>query len=81
MGELERMLQARITAQALVIEALLDAVVKARLVEPSELVERLDTFAQAPKSEALNPSAVEAVNLEVGAWADMVFDLYGGASA
>ncbi|AVG15363.1 hypothetical protein CFN79_05520 [Chromobacterium vaccinii] len=76
MINLERRLQAQITAQNLIIEALLDAVVKSGQLDPRELVTRLEQYVAAPKAVVADPEAVSAVTEEVDAWADMISGRY-----
>lgn len=69
-------LEAKLTAQGLIIDALLTAVVRAKLLDPTELVQRLDEFVQSPKAPWVDPQAAKLVAEEVTAWADMIDDLY-----
>ncbi|MDF0606653.1 hypothetical protein HZU77_013465 [Neisseriaceae bacterium TC5R-5] len=73
---LEDRLQAQITAQNLVIEALLDATIAKGALDANELLIRLEQFVTAPKLAGLKPEAVTLTSNEVEAWADMVFGLY-----
>lgn len=76
MTDLENRLQARITAQNLIIEALLDAVVRAGLMDVAAVVGKLEQFASAPKAGWLGTAEVSRVTEEVEGWADMIGDLY-----
>ncbi len=76
MQDIESRLNARITAQGLLIEALLDAAAKAGQVDVRALVSSLEQFAEAPKSDAADPVEIEAVIDEVEGWADMLYDRY-----
>ncbi|MCG8991470.1 hypothetical protein LH427_04825 [Laribacter hongkongensis] len=81
MSALEKRLQAQITAQNLVIEALLEAAIKVGLLDARQLVERLEQYVEAPKADGVEPETVALLAGEVNAWADMVFDLYGDQTA
>ncbi|MCD4501113.1 hypothetical protein [Chromobacterium vaccinii] len=74
--DLEARLQAQITAQNLIIEALLNAVIRAGQLDPRALVDTLEQFVSAPKASAANPGEIAAVIGEVDAWADMISDRY-----
>lgn len=74
--ELETRLQAQITAQNLMIEALLDAAIRAGQLDPRALVDKLEQFVSAPKASVANPDEIAAVIVEVDAWADMVHEHY-----
>ena len=76
MHELEKRLNARMTAQSLMIEALLDAAIRAGQLDVRALVESLEQFVDAPKARAADPVEVEAVKVEVESWADMVYERY-----
>ncbi len=76
MTDLESRLQARVTAQSLIIEALLDATVRSGIVDASALVDRLEQFAHSPKAAWINSAEVGRVTEEIDAWADMLSDLY-----
>lgn len=76
MTDLESRLQARITAQNLMIEALLEAAIKAGQLDPKALVESLERYVDGPAAPFANPVEIEVVRTEVEAWADMVFDRY-----
>ncbi|UTH73953.1 hypothetical protein [Chromobacterium sp. IIBBL 290-4] len=74
--DLETRLQAQITAQNLMIEALLDAAIRTGQLDPRALVDRLEKFVSAPKASVANPGEIAAVIVEVDAWADMISDRY-----
>lgn len=76
MQDMEKRLNARITTQTLLIEALLDAAAKAGQLDVRALVDSLEQFAEAPKSDAADPVEIEAVIDEVEGWADMLYDRY-----
>ncbi len=76
MQDIESRLNARITAQGLLIEALLEAAAKAGQLDVRALVDSLEQFAEAPKSDAADPVEIEAVIDEVEGWADMLYDRY-----
>ena len=80
MQDMEKRLNARITAQSLMIEALLDAAVQAGQVDARALVERLERFIESPKARFLDPVEVEEVKNEAEAWADMIYERYRPAS-
>ncbi len=68
-------LNAKLTAQGLIIEALLTAVVRAKLLDPKELAQQLDEFVRSPKAPWVEAEEVKLVAEEVSAWADMIADL------
>ncbi|QND84194.1 Uncharacterized protein ChrSV_1967 [Chromobacterium vaccinii] len=74
--DLETRLQAQITAQNLMIEALLDAAIRAGQLDPRALADKLEQFVSAPKASCANPGEIAAVTIEVDAWADMVHEHY-----
>ncbi|MBW7567059.1 hypothetical protein KIF53_13385 [Chromobacterium subtsugae] len=74
--DLETRLQAQITAQNLMIEALLEAAIQAGQLDPSALVGKLEQFVSAPKASVTNPGEIAAVMGEVDAWADMISGRY-----
>ena len=76
MQDIEKRLNARITAQSLMIEALLNAAIKAGQLDAEALVESLEQFVGSPKARFSDPVEIEAVRSEVDGWADMVFDRY-----
>ena len=76
MTDLGNRLQARITAQNLIIEALLDAVVRAGLMDVAAVVAKLEQFATSPKASWLDSAEVGRVTEEVEGWSDMIGDLY-----
>jgi hypothetical protein len=76
MQDIEKRLNARMTAQSLMIEALLNAAIKAGQLDVCALVESLEQFVESPKARFADPVEVEAVKSEVDGWADMVFDRY-----
>lgn len=76
MQDIEKRLNARITAQSLMIEALLEAAIKAGQLDVRALVESLEQFVEAPKAPFTDSVEVEAVRSEVEGWADMLFDRY-----
>ncbi|MEN3809462.1 hypothetical protein ABH309_06010 [Chromobacterium piscinae] len=74
--DLETRLQAQITAQNLMIEALLEAAIRAGQLDPRALLDKLEQFVSAPKASFVNRNAIAAVMGEVGAWADMISGRY-----
>lgn len=66
MQDVEKRLNARITAQSLMIEALLEVAIKAGQLDARALVESLEQFVEAPKAPFADPVEVEAVRSEVG---------------
>lgn len=78
---LEKQLQAQITAQSLMIEALLETTLQAGALDVRRLVERLERYVEAPKAEGIDPGTAALLAGEVNAWADMIFDLYGDQAA
>lgn len=76
MQELEKRLNARMTAQSLMIEALLDAAIRAGQLDVRALVESLEQFVDAPKARSADPVEVGAVKCEVDGWADMLYEHY-----
>jgi hypothetical protein len=72
MTDLEVKLQAQITAQNLIIEALLDACVGAGILDGGKLVARLGRYVEAPRAEWVPDGVADTVDREVRAWADMV---------
>ena len=76
MQDIEKRLNARITAQSLMIEALLNAAIKAGQLDAEALVESLEQFVDAPKARAADPVEVGAVKSEVDGWADMLYARY-----
>lgn len=76
MQDIEKRLNARITAQSLMIEALLDAAIKAGQLDVCALVESLEQFVESPKARFADPVEVEAVRGEVEGWADMLYERY-----
>ncbi len=76
MQDMEKRLNARITAQTLLIEALLDAAAKAGQLDMQALVDNLTQYAESPKSELGDPVEIEALIDEVEGWADMLYDRY-----
>lgn len=74
--DLEARLQAQITAQNLMIEALLQAAIQAGQLDPRALVEKLEKFVSAPKASFANRAEIAAVEGEVNAWADMISGRY-----
>lgn len=76
MQDIESRLNARITAQGLLIEALLDAAAKAGQLDVRALVDSLAQYAESPKSDLADPVEIEAVIDEVEGWADMLYDRY-----
>ncbi|NLR73556.1 hypothetical protein [Leeia aquatica] len=80
MSDLENRLQAQLTAQALLIETLLDTMVSTGQLDPQALVWRLEQYLAAPKARFADPTAALAVSSEVEAWADMAYDRYSLAT-
>lgn len=80
MQDVEKRLNARMTAQSLMIEALLDAAIRAGQLDVRALVESLEQFVDAPKARAADPIEVGAVKCEVDGWADMLYARYWPAS-
>ncbi|MBP4049205.1 hypothetical protein J9978_06800 [Chromobacterium violaceum] len=76
MKDLEARLQAQITAQNLMIEALLDAAIRSGQLDPRALVDKLEKFVSAPKASFANRAEIAAVEGEVNAWADMISGRY-----
>lgn len=76
MQDMEKQLNARMTAQSLMIEALLDAAIRAGQIDVRALVESLEQFVDAPKARAADPVEVGAVKSEVEGWADMLYGRY-----
>lgn len=76
MDDIEKRLNARITAQDLIINALLDAAIKSGQLDVRALVESLERFVDSPTAPAADPVEIEAVKSEVEGWADMLFDCY-----
>ena len=76
MQDIEKRLNARITALSLMVDALLDAAIKAGQLDVRALVENLEQFVETPTAPEADPAEVEAVKDEVEGWADMVFDRY-----
>lgn len=74
--DLETRLQAQITAQNLMIEALLDAAIRSGQLDPRALVDKLEQFVSAPKASVAGPGEIAAVTSEVDAWADMISGRY-----
>ena len=76
MQDIEKRLNARITAQSLIITALLEAAIKSGQLDVRALVKSLEEFVDTPTAPEADPVEVEAVKDEVEGWADMVFDRY-----
>ena len=76
MQDMEKRLNARITAQSLIIEALLGAAIQAGQLDVRALVESLEQFVDTPKALSADPVEIEAVKIEVESWADMVYERY-----
>ena len=76
MQDMEKRLNARITAQGLLIEALLDAAAKAGQLDVRALVDNLTQYAESPKSELADPVEIDVLIDEVEGWADMLYDRY-----
>lgn len=67
-------LRAQITAQALIIETLLEACIAADLLTPGALLEKLEHAEDAPTAICVDPKYNGAFRAEVGGWADMVYE-------
>lgn len=67
-------LRAQVTAQALIIETLLESCVTAGLLAPETLVEKLERFEDAPTAICADPQYNAAFRAEIGGWADMVYE-------
>ncbi len=76
MQDMEKRLNARITAQSLMIEALLGAAIQAGQLDVRALVESLEQFVESPKARFADPVEIEAVRSEVEGWADMLYERY-----
>ncbi len=76
MQDIEKRLNARITAQSLIITALLEAAIRSGPLDVRALVKSLEEFVDTPTAPEADPVEVEAVKDEVEGWADMVFDRY-----
>lgn len=76
MQDIEKRLNARITAQSLIITALLEAAIRSGPLDVRALVKSLEEFVDTPIAPEADPVEVEAVKDEVEGWADMVFDRY-----
>ncbi len=76
MQDIEKRLNARITAQSLIITALLEAAIRSGQLDVRALVKSLEEFVDTPTAPEADPVEVEAVKDEVEGWADMVFDRY-----
>lgn len=72
-------LEARLTAQALVVEALLKHLFESGRVDPHVIVDDLDAFGEgerAPPPIGPHPAVAAAINAEVQAWSTMIWHLY-----
>lgn len=76
MDDIEQRLNARITAQSLMIEALLGAAIRAGQLDVLALVESLEQFVESPKARFADLIEVDAVKSEVEGWADMLYERY-----
>lgn len=76
MQNIEKQLNARVTAQSLIITALLEAAIQSGQLDVRALVKSLEEFVDTPIAPEADPVEVEAVKDEVEGWADMVFDRY-----
>lgn len=76
MQDMEKRLNARMTAQSLMIEALLSATIQAGQLDVRALVESLEQFVDTQKAPSADPVEIDAVKSEVDGWADMLYERY-----
>lgn len=81
MTDLEKRLQAQLTGQAIMIEALLRSCVAAGVLDADELTDVLDARAEAPTAIFSDARESALVRAELRAWADMVNDLRPNSGA
>lgn len=72
MTALEKRLDARITAQALIIEQLLATLDRAGLLDAPALVAKLEQFVDAPKADCVDGGQMRELAAEIEGWADMI---------
>ena len=76
MTDLEKRLDAKITAQALVIDEILKTLDHAGLLDAAAIIERLEQFIDAPKADFVDAYEMQEVAAEVEGWADMIYTSY-----
>lgn len=76
MIDMEKRLEAKLTAQALVISEILSTLDRAGLLDAQAVVDRLDEFNAPPKFSGLDPDETREVAAEVDGWADMIYTSY-----
>ncbi len=76
MDEKTVQLNAKISAQAMIIDALLATAIKANQLDVRGLVEQLEQFVASSPASWVDPIEDSALKSEVSAWADMLFELY-----
>jgi hypothetical protein len=76
MTDLEKRLDAKITAQALVIDEILKSLDRAGLLDAAAIVERLEQFIDTPKADCVDAHEMQEVAAEVEGWADMIYVAY-----